>query len=74
MGEFFKKHLVSVTDLKRTRASCLHRNLHFVQLHFAAIVALGDQLLVEPGTVIPAIKVALLALQCDDYDYRSAKR
>jgi len=39
-----------------------------VQLHFAAIVDLGDQLLVEPGTVIPAIKVALLALQCDDYE------
>jgi len=31
-------------------------------------VDLGDQLLVEPGTVIPAIKVALLALQCDDYE------
>jgi len=31
-------------------------------------VDLGDQLLFEPGTVIPAVKVALLALQCDDYE------
>jgi len=68
MGEFLTKHLVSITDLKSVRASCLHRNLHFVQLHFAAIVDLGDQLLSEPGTVIPAINVALLVLQCDDYD------
>jgi len=68
MGEFLTEHLVSVTDLKSVRSSCLHRNLLFVRLHFAAIANLGGQLLLEPGAVIPAVQVAVLALQCDDYE------
>jgi len=68
MGEFFTEHLVPVIGLKSMRASCLHRNLHFVKLHFEAILDLGEHLLLEPGTVIPAVKVAVLALQCDDYE------
>jgi len=68
MGKFFTEHLVSVTDLKSLRASCWHRNLHFVRLHFAVIANLGSQLLLEPGFVIPAVQVVVLALQCDDYE------
>ena len=68
MSEFLTKHWVSVIDLKSIRASCLHRNLHFVKLHVGTIVDLGEHLLLKPGTVIPAVKVAVLALQCDDYE------
>ena len=68
VGEFLTKHSVPVIDLKSIRASCLHRNLHFVKLHVGTIVDLGEHLLLKPGTVIPAVKVAVLALQCDDYE------
>jgi len=67
MGKFLTEELVSVTDLKSVRASCLHRNLHFVRLHFATIAILGGQLLLAPGPVIPAVQVVVLTLQCDDY-------
>ena len=68
MAKFLSEQSVSLPDLKRVRNSCLHRNAHFVQLHFAKIANLRGQLPSIPGAVVPAIQVAVLALQCDDYE------
>jgi len=61
--------MVSIEDLKSVRNSCLHRDAHFVKLHFATIANLGKYLLLTHDVVVPVMQVAILALQCDDYEY-----
>ena len=44
-AEFLTEQMVSITDLKSVRNSCLHRDAPFVKLHFATIANLGEYLL-----------------------------